>query len=94
MFGTSERKLGYFAGVNDRGNPQKKTEHMRPPVSQDEVPTPKKSGPLVGALRLAPRIVHDGTVLQVSKFPDPSLLGALVTCPEDADAVLSALCPR
>ncbi|CAJ1454300.1 unnamed protein product [Effrenium voratum] len=37
------------------------------------------------------RIVHDGTVLQVSKFPDPSLLGALVTCPEDADAVLSAL---
>lgn len=37
------------------------------------------------------RIVHDGTVLQVRKFPDPSLVGCTITCPQEADLLLEIL---
>ena len=37
------------------------------------------------------RIVHDGTVLQVRKFPDSALVGCTVASPQEADLLLDAL---
>ncbi|OLQ11185.1 putative asparagine synthetase [glutamine-hydrolyzing] 1 [Symbiodinium microadriaticum] len=37
------------------------------------------------------RLVHDGTVLQLTKFPDPAFLGCTVATPGEADEVLSTL---
>ena len=37
------------------------------------------------------RLVHDGAVLQITKFPDPAFLGCTIATPEEADEVLSLL---
>ena len=37
------------------------------------------------------RLVHDGTVLQLTKFPDPAFLGCTIATPGEADEVLSTL---